>query len=87
MERVEIVRLHVDDGKTASTIVRLFKDRGITVPEGTVYTLIRKQARNLLLCRSHKKARPTTYSEADSQLVVQAQRNINDTSYQQLKTV
>ena len=53
------------------------------MPEFTVYPSIRKQARNLPLGRSHKKARLITYYEVDSQLVVSGlSGNNNNASYQ-----
>ena len=86
-QRIDIVRLHIDEGKTATTIVRLYHDRGIDVPLGTVYTLIRKQAHNLPLGRQRKRNRPAKYSEEDQQLVVQAQLDDNRLRYDQLKNV
>ena len=83
--RLEILRLHIDEGKTATTIARLFQDRGITVPLGTMYTLFRKQARNEPIGHRTKRTRSATYTEADKELVCKAQDDHNDWHYDQLQ--
>jgi len=84
-QRLDILRMHINEGKTAASIVRVFKDRGIIVPIGTVYTLFRKQALGLPIGRQHKRTRRTTYTDEDKQLIVQAQSEHNDWRYDQLK--
>ena len=77
-QRLDILRLHVSEGKTAPTIARLYKDRGFTVPVNTIYTLFRKQAKGLPIDRQVKRKKGTAYKEEDSKLVVQAQLEHND---------
>ena len=38
LERLEILRLHISEGKTAVAISKVFGDRGLTVPVSTIYT-------------------------------------------------
>ena len=83
--RLEILRLHIDEGKCASTIAKLFKDRGTIVPIGTIYTLFRKQAHNLPIGHGSKRVRGSTYTEADKELVCRTQDEHNDWHYDQLQ--
>ena len=83
--RADILDLHINQGKTASTIAKLYKDRGINVPLGTMATLFRKQARGEPIGRGHKRVRGTIYRPEDARVVCQAQLANNDASYAQLK--
>ena len=84
LERLEVLRLHISEGKTAASISQLFAGRGLTVPVSTIYTLIRKQAKGLPI-EPKPRHRRTTYTEDDAKLVVQAQKDHNDFLYADLK--
>jgi len=85
-QRLDILGLHIDQGKTAASIQQLYKDRGIHVPLGTLDTLFRKQARGEnFLHATKRRARGTTYTEEDKRLICQAQADHNDWGYEQLK--
>ena len=85
-QRLDILGLHIDQGKTAASIQRLYKDRGIHVPLGTLDTLFRKQARGEnFLHTAKRRPRGTTYTDEDKRLVCQAQTEHNDWNYEQLK--
>jgi transposase len=84
-QRLDILRLRIDEGKTATTLARLYKDRGIIVPLGTLYTLFRKQARNLPIVHRARRSRGSTYTQADKDLVCRVQDEHNDWHYDQLK--
>ena len=84
-QRTDILNLHINQGKTASTIAKLYLAKGITVPLGTMATLFRKQARGEPIGHRVKRVRGTIYQPADRQLVVDEQLAHNDASYEQLK--
>ena len=84
-QRMEILHLHINEGKTATTIARLFKDRGITVPLGTMATLFRKQAHGEYIGHRVKRTRGDIYTAEDRRVVQQAQDDHNDWGYDQLR--
>ena len=85
--RMECLDLHIDKGRTAASIQQLYKERGIHIPIGTLDTLFHKQAhgQNFLRATAKRRARGTTYTEEDKQLVCQAQADHNDWGYDELK--
>jgi hypothetical protein len=62
-DRLDILRLHVDS-KMAASIAAVFKDRGIYVPEGTIYTIFSKQSHGLPI-DPQPRHRNTKYTEED----------------------
>lgn len=85
--RADILDLHINQGKTAATIAKLYLDKGITVPLGTMATLFRKQARGEDTGRRTKRVRGTVYGPEDKRVVCEAQLADNDASYEQLRQV
>ena len=84
LERLEILRLHISEGKTAVAISKVFGDRGLTVPVSTIYTLFNKQAKGKPI-DPQPRHRRTKYTEEDAKLVVQAQQDHNDWHYDDLR--
>ena len=82
-QRLECLRLHID-GKSAAAIAAVYKAKGITVPEGTLYTLFSKQAHGLPITPQPRRRR-TKYSDEDKALIVQAQNDHNDWRYEDLR--
>ena len=85
-QRLDILRLHISEGKTARAIHKLYEARGHIVPEGTIYTLFRKQAHNRPLVPQKKRTAHKRYTEEDRRVVVQAQTDHNDWTYDQLRS-
>ena len=86
-QRMDILHLHINEGKTATTIVALYKDKGVNVPLGTMAALFRKQARGEYIGHRAKRTRDETYTEAHKRLVCQTKDEHNDWSYEQLRQV
>ena len=84
VDRLEALRLHISESKTAAEIVASFAARGIPVAVNTLYTLFSKQAKGLPITPKAR-TRRTKYTDADKQLVVQAQAEHNGWTYDQLK--
>ena len=86
LDRLEVLRLSISEGKTAKDIARDFASRGLTVPQGTIYSIIRKQAQGKpidpQIAVHHRK-----YTEEDAKLVVQAQIDHSDYLYTDLRKV
>ena len=84
-QRADILDLHINQGKTAATIAKLYRDKGITVPLGTMATLFRKQGRGEPTGHRTKRVRGTIYRPEDKRVVCDAQAANNDASYEQLR--
>jgi hypothetical protein len=83
-QRLDILEKHISEGKSAASISALYKDKGITVPVGTIYTIIRRQVKGEpLLPRTRQ--REHRYSEADAALIVQLQLEHHEWRYVDLR--
>ena len=83
-ERLEVLRLHISEGKTAPAISALFKDKGVTVPVGTIYTVFKRQADGLSV-KPKMRHRRNKYTTQDAELVVKAQNENNKWRYDDLR--
>lgn len=85
MQRLDILRMHIEEGKTVGSIVLLYKDRGVTIPRSTLYSMFSKQAKGESVFPQHTRHKRTTYTDDDRNFIVQAQTDHNEWTYDQLR--
>ena len=83
-QRLDILRMHIVDGMSAPAIATLLLGKGTVVPEGTIYTLISKQAHGKPIM-PQPRHRSTKYGDEDKQVIVEAQLADNDARYEDLR--
>lgn len=84
--RMEIARLHIVDGKTASEIVNILNTDGITTSKKTVESVLRVQRREGRVQSKHSAHHQSKYTATDERTLIQLQQQHNDWTYSQLRS-